>query len=362
MKLRFSLIPILVCLGPLQAQEHWVATWTTAQPLARYLHVRGGPPPGGRSTPAKAPPTAQEFSNQTVRMILRTSIGGARVRIKLSNALDSQPAVVGAAHIAIRSKDSEIVSGSDRTLAFGGKPGCTVGPGMVILSDPVDLKIPQLGDLAVSLYFPEPTGPPTSHGGLRTSYVSKEGDFSGQSSIPDATTTGMVYWLSGVDVLAPPEASLVVALGDSITESFRSTPDTNRSWPAVLAARFAANKGTANLAVGNMGMGGNRVLRDNTGASMLARFDREVLSQSGVKWVIVLEGINDIGRVGTIPAEAPTAEDLIGGYKQLIERAHVRNQGHWGHSAAVRGSQFLARERGSGSRSCQQLDSHQRSL
>ena len=323
MKLRFSLIPILVCLGPLQAQEHWVATWTTAQPLARYLHVRGGPPPGGRSTPAKAPSTAQEFSNQTVRMILRTSIGGARVRIKLSNALDSQPVVVGAAHIAIRSKDSEIVSGSDRALAFGGKPGCTVGPGMVILSDAVDLKIPQLGDLAVSLYFPEPTGPPTSHGGLRTSYVSKEGDFSGQSSIPDATTTGMVYWLSGVDVLAPPEASLVVALGDSITESFRSTPDTNRSWPAVLAARFAANKGTANLAVGNMGMGGNRVLRDNTGASMLARFDREVLSQSGVKWVIVLEGINDIGRVGTIPAEAPTAEDLIGGYKQLIERAHT---------------------------------------
>jgi lysophospholipase L1-like esterase len=256
-------------------------------------------------------------------MILRTSIGGARVRIKLSNALDSQPVVVGAAHIAIRSKDSEIVSGSDRSLAFGGKPGCTVGPGMVILSDAVDLKIPQLGDLAVSLYFPEPTGPPTSHGGLRTSYVSKEGDFSGQSSIPDATTTGMVYWLSGVDVLAPPEASLVVALGDSITESFRSTPDTNRSWPAVLAARFAANKSTANLAVGNMGMGGNRVLRDVTGASMLARFDREVLSQSGVKWVIVLEGINDIGRVGTIPAEAPTAEDLIGAYKQIIERAHT---------------------------------------
>ena len=328
MKLRFRLMVVLVCLGALtslqgQGKEHWVATWTTAQPLARYLHVRGGPPPGGRSTPAKAPPTAQGFSNQTVRMILRTSIGGARVRIKLSNALDSQPVVVGAAHIAIRSKDSEIVSGSDRVLAFGGKPGCTVGPGMVILSDQVDLKIPQLGDLAVSLYFPEPTGPPTSHGGLRTSYVSKEGDFSGQSSIPDATTTGMVYWLSGVDVLAAPEASLVVALGDSITESFRSTPDTNRSWPAVLAARFAANKGTANLAVGNMGMGGNRVLRDNTGASMLARFDREVLSQSGVKWVIVLEGINDIGRVGTIPAEAPTAEDLIGGYKQLIERAHT---------------------------------------
>jgi lysophospholipase L1-like esterase len=328
MKLRFSLIPVLVCLGPLQAQEHWVATWTTSQPLARYLHVRGGPPPGGRSTPAKAPPPAQAiaaqgFDNRTVRMIVRTSIGGARVRIRLSNAFDSTSVAVGAAHIAIRSKDSEIVAGSDRPLTFSGKPGCTVGPGMVILSDPVDLTIPRLGDIAVSLYFPGETGPPTSHGGLRTSYLSKEGDFSGQPSIPDATTTGMYYWLSGVDVLAAPEVALVVALGDSITESFRSTPDTNRSWPSVLAARLAANKGTANLAVGNMGMGGNRVLRDNTGASMLARFDRDVLSQPGVKWVIVLEGINDIGRVGTIPAEAPTAEDLIGGYKQLIERAHT---------------------------------------
>ena len=328
MKLRFNLILIFVCLGPLQAQEHWVATWTTSQPLARYLHVRGGPPPGGRSTPAKAPPPAQAiaaqgFSNQTVRMIVRTSIGGSRVRIRLSNALDSTPVAVGAAHIAIRSKDSEIVSGSDRTLTFSGKPGFTVGPGMVILSDPVDLSIPKLGDIAVSLYFPEPTGPPTSHGGLRTSYLSKEGDFTGQPSIPDATTTGMYYWLCGIDVLAPPQVSLVVALGDSITESFRSTPDTNRSWPSVLAARFASNKRTANLAVGNMGMGGNRVLRDNTGASMVARFDRDVLSQPGVKWVIVLEGINDIGRGNSNAAEAPTAEDLIGGYKQIIERAHT---------------------------------------
>jgi len=318
MKLRFKTILVLACLGPWtllqgQAKEHWVATWTTAQPLARYLHVRSGGPP----------PASQGFSNQTVRMIVRTSIGGSRVRIRLSNAFDSQPVVVGAAHIAIRSKDSDLVPGSDRPLAFDGKPGCTVGPGMVMLSDPVDLQIPKLDDIAVSLYFPGQTGPTTAHNGLHTTYVSKEGDFSGQSSIADATTTGSYYWLSGIEVLAAPEVSLVVALGDSITESFRSTPDTNRSWPALLSARFAANKGTANLAVGNMGMGGNRVLRDKTGASMLARFDREVLSQSGVKWVIVLEGINDIGRVGAIPAEAPTAEDLIGAYKQIIERAHT---------------------------------------
>jgi lysophospholipase L1-like esterase len=318
MKLRFSLILILVCFGPLallqgRQKEHWVATWTTAQPLLRSLHVRAGAPP----------PAAQGFTNRTVRMIVRTSIGGSRVRVKLSNAFDSQPVAVGAAHIAIRGKDSEIAPGSDRSLTFDGKPGCVIGPGMVILSDPVDLKIPQLGDIAVSLYFPGQTGPQTAHNGLHTTYVSKEGDFSGQPSIPDATTTQSYYWLAAIDVLAPPRVALVVALGDSITESFRSTPDTNRSWPALLSARFASNKKTANLAVGNMGMGGNRVLRDGTGASALARFDRDVLSQSGVKWLIVLEGINDIGRVGTNAAESPSAEDLIGAYKQIIERAHT---------------------------------------
>jgi lysophospholipase L1-like esterase len=351
MKPRFNLILTLVCFGSLtllqgQEKRHWVATWTTAQPLVRSLHVRSGAPPpaAGRSTPAPQPAAtasgesgaagrqgfgaqqaiaAEGFNNQTVRMIVRTSIGGSRVRVKLSNAFDSVPVAVGAAHIAIRSKDSEIAPGSDRALTFSGKPGCTVGPGMVILSDPVDLSIPKLGDVAVSLYFPGQTGPTTAHNGLHTTYVSKEGDFSGQPSIPDATATQSYYWLSSLDVLAGPDVSLVVAFGDSITESFRSTPDTNRSWPALLSARFASRKDTANLAVANMGMGGNRVLRDGTGASALARFDRDVLSQSGVKWLIVLEGINDIGRGATNAAEAVSAEDLIGAYKQIIEQAHT---------------------------------------
>jgi lysophospholipase L1-like esterase len=123
--------------------------------------------------------------------------------------------------------------------------------------------------------------------------------------------------------VAPAGASLIVAFGDSITDGARSTPDTNHSWPALLAARLAAQKATANIAVGNMGIGGNRVLRDVAGASALARFDRDVLSQPGVKWVMVLEGINDIGRGATTPAEMVTADDLIAGYKQIIERAHT---------------------------------------
>jgi lysophospholipase L1-like esterase len=256
-------------------------------------------------------------------MIARTSIGGRRLRVIVSNAFGSEPLAVGAAHIAIRAKESEIVAASDRALSFNGKPGCTVGPGMVILSDPVDLNVAPVSDLAVSLYFPGETGPPTSHGtGLHTTYI-KDGDVTGQAALADAVTTQSYYWLAGIDVEAPAGASLIVAFGDSITDGARSTPDTNHSWPALLAARLAAQKATANIAVGNMGIGGNRVLRDVTGVSALARFDRDVLSQPGVKWVMVLEGINDIGHGAIAPAEMVTADELIAGYKQIIERAHT---------------------------------------
>jgi len=306
MKLPLILFLVLIPSAyPESSHEHWVATWTTAQPLIRQ-------PPGPRP--------AAGFHNQTIRMIAHTSIGGSRLRVKLSNPFGSVPVTVGAAHVAMRSKDTEIVAGSDRALSFNGKPGCTLGPGMVILSDPADLAVPAQGDIAVSLYLPEETGPPSAHNGLHTSYVSKQGNLTDAPAIPDAVSMPAYYWLAGVDVLAPVKASLIVALGDSITEGARSTPDTNRAWPAALSARLAANKKTANFAVANMGIGGNRVLRDGAGASALARFDRDVLSQSGVQWVIMLEGINDIGRGNTEPV---SADELIGAFKQIIERAHT---------------------------------------
>jgi lysophospholipase L1-like esterase len=138
-----------------------------------------------------------------------------------------------------------------------------------------------------------------------------------------AKATQSYYWLSAIDVLAPTAAATLVTFGDSITDGARSTTETNHSWPALLAARLAAKKETANIGVANMGIGGNRVLRDGSGASALARFDRDVLTQPGVKWVMLLEGINDIGREATVPEEAVTPDDIIAGYKQLIERAHT---------------------------------------
>jgi lysophospholipase L1-like esterase len=300
-------------LAPVFAQHntagHWVATWATAESLARVQ-----------------PPSASTggFSNQTVRMIVRVSIGGHRLRVKLSNAFGSVPVAIGAAHIALRSKDSEIVAGSDRALGFDGKPDCTLGPGVVLMSDPVDLTIAPLAELAVSLYFPGKTGPPTSHStALHTTYISKEGDATTESPMAGASTRESYYWLAAIDVLAPASAAAIVAFGDSITDGVRSTSETDHSWPALLAARLARKRGAENIGVANLGISGNRVLRDVTGVSALARFDRDVLSQSGVRWVMLLEGINDIGHSGDDPTQAVTAGDLIAAYRQIIEEAHT---------------------------------------
>ena len=330
---------------PTRADEHWVPTWGTAQQLIRTPPPAPAPPSAGgpsqaapsRGTGAPAPsgvPAAPPFrvttvTNQTVRMILRTSIGGRRARVKLANAFGSSPVTVGAAHLARRATGSSIAPDSDRRLTFGGQQTFTMMPGVVVVSDPVDLEVPALGDLAVSLYFPGDTGSPTTHStGLRPTYVSTEGDFAGRAELPVAGTTQQYYWLSSVEVVGSADAAAIVAFGDSITDGARSTPDTNNSWPALLAARLRANKATANVAVVNEGIGGNRLYTDAVGlagVSALARFDRDVLSHPGVKWLMVLEGINDIGTLGaaTPPATPVTSDALIWVLRQIIDRAHA---------------------------------------
>jgi lysophospholipase L1-like esterase len=202
-------------------------------------------------------------------------------------------------------------------------------PGMVVVSDPIDLTIAPLTDLAVTLYFPGDTGAPTTHAtGLRPTYISREGNFAGNQTIPDATTRSSYYWLASVEVAAPAGTPLIVAFGDSITDGARSTPDTHNNWPAILATRLAADKATAHMAIVNQGIGGNRVLSDAAGfagVNALARFDRDVLSQPGVQWLMMLEGINDIGNssTGGNGNSGPlTAEELIWGLRQVVERAH----------------------------------------
>jgi lysophospholipase L1-like esterase len=305
--------------------EHWVATWGASPQAPRALPAR--PPQAQANGAAAQAPAIQPLAglnHQTVRMIVRTSIGGRRLRVEFSNAYGTAALMIGAAHVALRAKDSEIVPASDRALAFGGRPACAIPPGALMISDPVDLEVPALSDLAISMYVPSETGPPTMHGtGLHTTYISHDGNLTAERSIPDAVTSQSWYWISGVHVTAPADAAALVTFGDSITDGATSTPDTNRSWPSYLAARLAANPATANIAVVNEGISGNRVLRDGAGVNALARFDRDALAVPGVKWVSIMESINDIGIGSRTPAEAVTADDLIAGLRQMVDRAHM---------------------------------------
>ena len=257
-------------------------------------------------------------------MIAHTSIGGRTLRVEISNMASTQPLEIGGARVALHKGAGAIVPGTDRILKFSGNESCVVPPGALFVSDPVNLNLAPFSDLAISLYLPKNTGSPTNHTmGLHTAYISK-GNVTGSEDMPDPTETYSYLWLTGVDVLAPADSYAIVALGDSITDGFTTTLDGNAAWPALLAKRLAANKATRNAAVLNQGISGNQVVRDGAGVSALARFDRDVLGRPGVKWVILLEGINDINIRGrSTGPEALTSDELIAGYRQIIERAHL---------------------------------------
>jgi lysophospholipase L1-like esterase len=349
---------VLAMLAPTAAQspsgEKWVATWATAlvarpQPGAGRGGGRGqggpaapaaAPAGAGQAAPPAAPPAAAgpgraggpgglapvTVTNQTLRQIVRTSIGGNRVRVVLSNAFGTAPIDVGAAHVALRERDASIVASSARPLTFGGNPTGTILPGAVLLSDPVALNVPSGSDLVVDLFLPGELGigpsPVTTHNGAgQTNYLSESGNHSGAATLPVAGKANAWFLLGRVEVMAPANTLAVVTFGDSITDGARATTDMNARWPDVLARRLAARRGVP-VAVLNAGISGNRLLGDGAGQSALARFDKDVLMQTGVTHVIVMEGINDIGVARNNPS--PTAADLIAAHRQLIERAHAR--------------------------------------
>ena len=330
-----ALLLLLAAPAALEAQgagepEHWVATWATAQELYRAPPAPPSAQPGAQ--PAAPRPEEQgfrvsrTFNDQTVRMVVRPSIGGPRARIKLANAFGAPTVTVGAAALAVRGEGSAIVAGTSRPVTFGGRATVTIPPGAVVLSDPVEMQVQAGRDLAVSLFLAGEAGRPTAHAlGLHTTYVSGPGDHTGATSLQADTTTQSYYWLAAVDVTAPADALTVVGFGDSITDGARSTADADAMWPALLAARLQANPATRHVAVVNAGISGNQVLRDASGVSALARLDRDVLSQSGVRWTILLEGINDIGNLGRAGSTSTlTADELIWAYRQIIDRAHAQ--------------------------------------
>jgi lysophospholipase L1-like esterase len=309
--------------------EHWVGTWATAvvssqQAFVLPASLRQQPPPTQNATPRpQAAPPIQSFSNQTIREIVHTTIGGSRARVVLTNAFGSVPLTIGAAHVAPRAEEASIVASSGRPLTFGGRASATIPAGAVVFSDPIDVTIAPFSDLAIDVFVPGDTGgkPLTIHSGaLQTSYVSEPGNRAGRTTFPVARTTSSWYFVARVEVIAPASVGAVVTFGDSITDGTASTPNANRRWPDDLARRLASVPGSA-MGVLNLGIGGNRLLSDGLGVSALARFDRDVAAQTGVTHVVVLEGINDIGFAGE--DSAPAAADLIAAHQQLIARAHA---------------------------------------
>jgi lysophospholipase L1-like esterase len=298
-----------------KARDTWVAAWGTAQQLAQPA----------RLIPAAQTPPARVV-RQTVRMLARPTVSGSALRIALSNSFGFAPVRVDAAQVAHHAGQGAIAPASSRALTFAGRPWVVLPPGAQIYSDPVSFDVRAQGDLAVSLYLEADSGPTTSHPiGLRSAWLAP-GNQAAAAMMEGATPFRSYLWLAGVEVRSTPDAAAIVAFGDSITDGFSTTPDADTPWPSILARRLNGKGGAPPRAVINMGISGNRVLREGAGSSALARFDRDVLSRPGVRWVLLLEGINDIGfsAIAGLPdSEKATAEDIIAGYRMLIARARL---------------------------------------
>ena len=299
------------------ASEHWVGSWATA-PATSWPVMEGFPD----STIA--------LKDQTLRQVVRLTLGGDQLRVRLSNTFGDAPVIIGDAQVALRDSKSTTVADSALPITFAGNTSVSIPPGALVLSDPIPMTVEPLQELAVSLYFPEELTASTVHPfALQTNYISEPGDHAAANVFPVASTTESSAYLTGIDVAATSESSAIVTLGDSITDGFGSTSGVYGTWPDALANRLVV----AGLphAVLNEGIGGNRLLSDPPadfglamGENALARFDRDVLGQAGVKYLIVYMGINDIGMGMFDPSQVRTSVELISALNQVIERAHER--------------------------------------
>jgi lysophospholipase L1-like esterase len=302
------------------ADQHWVTTWSTANAQV---------------------PNPEAFKNQTIREIMHTSIGGSAVRIRLANSFGTQPVNVDAVYLGLQKSGASLVQGSNHAVTFGGSKSITIREGAEALSDAISLAVGSEQNLVVSLYTAGGTGPGTVHGAaFQTNYVSEKGNFADADRASAFTRTIQSwYFLHSVDVLASPRVKgAIVALGDSITDGAFSRPDLYERWTDILARRLLGAGSKHVMSVLNAGIGGNRVLSNSPcwGANALARLERDVFSQTGVRTVILFEGTNDIGQPDTptaslspqiVPCLSRTqisADELIAGYKQMIAQTHAR--------------------------------------
>ena len=341
------------CYAAPPAPDHWVGAWATAPYAAnngRAATLAAAPPvvappssaasptPPSTETPPPAPPPARPVAtgrppaivygaaDTTLREIVHLSIGGPSVRVVFTNEFGVEPLTIGAAHVAVSQGGSTINLVSASGLTFGGRTQVTIPAGALMVSDPANVNVPPGCDLAISFFLPQqPIRQLSQHGGADQISFTAPGNVVGAKTLDDPSEIHSWEFIKDVDVLEPARGASVVAFGDSITDGAYAAVDQNARWPDELARRLLADKKTAGIGVLNEGIGGNRILHDNTGPSALARFDRDVIAQAGVRYVIILEGINDIGHAyeAVRPYDMVSADDLIDGFIQMTERAHM---------------------------------------
>jgi lysophospholipase L1-like esterase len=291
-----------------------VGTWTAAQQLVE---------------PRNLPP-APGLSGRTLRQVIHTSVGGSTLRVRLANTFGDGPLAVTAAHVARSRGGSAIEGASDRALTFAGADSVRIAPGAVATSDPLDDAVPALGDLAVTIEIGAAPTAVTGHPGSRTTSYLLAGRWAGAPELPDAVTTDHWYVLAGLDVAGAEPGLAVVTLGNSITDGRGSGTNRNDRWPDNLARRLQADARTRHVAVLNAGIGGNTVLAGGLGPTALARLDRDVVAQPGVRWVILLEGVNDIGGARDSASAAAVARNLPLAYREISDRVQARGRRIYG--------------------------------
>ena len=300
--------------GAGKGEQVWIATWGTAQQIPE---------------PANELP-AEDLRDATVRQIFHLSAGGSTLRVHLSNAFGSEALHFTAVHIArpVSPASAEIDLSTDKSLSFDGAPGVTIPPGAEYVSDPIEFAVAPLANVAVSFHVDVAPAMQTGHPGSRaTSYV-VHGDFVAAPNLNEPKRVDHWYQTSEIDVLAGKRAASVVVLGDSITDGHGATTNGNDRWTDVLAARLQSSEQTRDIGVVNEGIGGNHLLTDGLGPNALARFDRDVLAAAGVRWLIVFEGVNDLGgleRNGEVSQaqHSSRVQRVLAAYQQIIERAHA---------------------------------------
>jgi lysophospholipase L1-like esterase len=303
----------------------WVGSWAASQQI----------PEAENALPS------DDLRHATLRQIVHLSTGGSTIRVHVSNAFGTAPLHLVSVHIArtLSATASTLAPNTDRALTFHGHSDVIISPGAEFISDPIDFPAPALSDLAISIYYDEPPAQQTGHPGSRATSYLAPGNLVSALDLTRAKKFDHWYQISAVDVQTDRPSAAVVALGDSITDGHGATTNANDRWPDVLARRLQHDQALQALGVLNQGIGGNHVLESGLGPNALARFDRDVLAQTGVRYLIILEGVNDLGAISragdTNPAHhAALVERITAAYEQMITRAHA-------HSIQVFGATIL---------------------